>query len=200
MPTRGVVKFGQFEANLWARELRRQGSKVRLPDQSFQVLALLLSHPGELVAREDIRRRLWPDDTFVDFDHGLNNAVNRLREALGDSADVPGFIETLPRRGYRFIGTVNGSATRERVPVVDSGTKHVPAADPGSLETSTSTAYTTSPGRIAVVAAVSLILLLAFGLHFLRRGELAAAPIRSLVVLPLDNLSGDPHRIILLTG
>src|ERR1700745_1467168 len=89
-----VVTFGEFEV------------RVRLPDQSFQILAMLLERRGELVARDEIRQRLWPGDTFVDFDHGLNNAVNRLREALGDSADSPRFVETPPRRGYRFIAPV----------------------------------------------------------------------------------------------
>lgn len=101
--SRETVTFGAFEANLRTRELLNAGAKVRLPDQSFQVLAILLERQGELVTREEIHKRLWPQDTFVDFDHGLNNAVNRLREALGDSAEAPRFIETLPRRGYRFI-------------------------------------------------------------------------------------------------
>ena len=108
-PTSETVTFAEFEANLYARELRRHGTRVKLPDQPFQVLAMLLVHPGELVTREEIRKRLWPGDTFVDFDHGLNNAVNRLREAIGDSADSPRFVETLPRRGYRFIATTNGT-------------------------------------------------------------------------------------------
>lgn len=109
-PASEIVTFAEFEADLRARELRRHGAKVKLPDQSFQVLVILLAHPGELVTREEIRNRLWPGDTFVDFDHGLNNAVNRLREALGDSADSPRWIETLPRRGYRFISVVNGGS------------------------------------------------------------------------------------------
>ena len=103
------IAFGEFEAKLGSRELCRKGVKVRLPDQSFHILVMLLERRGELVTREQIRQRLWPGDTFVDFDHGLNNAVNRLREALGDSADSPQFIETLHRRGYRFIGSINGS-------------------------------------------------------------------------------------------
>jgi DNA-binding winged helix-turn-helix (wHTH) protein len=104
-----VIFFEEFEADLRTRELRRRGVKVRLPDQSFQILAMLLEQRGELVTRDQIRHKLWPSDTFVDFDHGLNNAVNRLREALGDSADAPCFVQTLPRRGYRFIGTLNGA-------------------------------------------------------------------------------------------
>jgi DNA-binding winged helix-turn-helix (wHTH) protein len=101
-----IVRFGEYEANLRSRELRRDGVSVRLPDQSFQVLVMLLERPGELVDREEIQKRLWSDDTFVDFDHGLNNVVKRLRDALGDSAESPRFVETLPRRGYRFISPV----------------------------------------------------------------------------------------------
>lgn len=89
-----------------SRELRKRGRKIRLQDQPFQVLAILLERPGEVVTREELRQKLWPADTFVDFDHGLNNAINRLREALCDSAENPLFIETLPRRGYRFIAPI----------------------------------------------------------------------------------------------
>jgi DNA-binding winged helix-turn-helix (wHTH) protein len=103
-----VLRFGSFEANVRAGELRKQGLKVRLQDQPFQILIMLLERPGELVTRQEIHQKLWPADTFVDFDHGLNNAINRLREALGDSAEMPRFIETLPRKGYRFIGLVTG--------------------------------------------------------------------------------------------
>ncbi len=97
------IQFGIFEVNLRAGELRRNGSKVRLQDQPFQVLALLLERPGQLVTREELHARLWPADTFVDFDHGLNAAIKRLRDALGDSAENPRFVETLARRGYRFL-------------------------------------------------------------------------------------------------
>src|SRR5690349_8261786 len=101
-----VVRFGVFEADLQARELRKSGLKIKIHDQPFQVLALLLEHPGEIVTREDLHQRIWTADTFVDFDHGLNTAVNKLREALGDSADSPRFVETVPRRGYRFLAPV----------------------------------------------------------------------------------------------
>ena len=102
-----VVHFGIFEVDLQAGELRRNGSKVRLQDQPFQVLALLLERPGQIVIREELQARLWPADTFVDFDHGLNAAIKRLRDALGDSAENPRFVETLARRGYRFLAPVN---------------------------------------------------------------------------------------------
>jgi DNA-binding winged helix-turn-helix (wHTH) protein len=105
-PGRQLVRFGAYEADLRAGELRKNGLRVRLPEQPFQLLAILLEHPGELVTREDLQKRLWPDGTFVDFEQGLNAIVKRLREALEDSAETPGLIETLPRRGYRFIGSL----------------------------------------------------------------------------------------------
>src|ERR1700746_3370261 len=100
------VRFGQFEVDLRAGELRKQGVRIRLQEQPFQVLAMLIDHSGQVVSREELQSKLWPADTFVDFDHSLNRAINKLREALGDSADDPRFIETLPKRGYRFIATL----------------------------------------------------------------------------------------------
>lgn len=115
-----VARFGVFEADLRARELRKHGLRVRLQDQPFQVLAMLLEHPGEIVTREDLQKRVWPADTFVDFDHGLNKAINKIREALGDSAENPRFIETVARRGYRFLATVDwgvqGAAAAPAIP------------------------------------------------------------------------------------
>ena len=99
-------KFGLFEANSGSGELFRNGQKLRLQEQPFQVLVALLEKPTEVITREELRERLWPSDTFVDFDHSLNTAINKLRDALGDGASNPRFIETLPRRGYRFIAPV----------------------------------------------------------------------------------------------
>ena len=101
-----LVRFGVFEMDLAAGELRKSGSKIRLQEQPFQLLAYLVHRPGEVVTREDLREKLWPSDTFVDFDHSLNTAVNKVRDALGDSASSPRFVETLARRGYRFIAPV----------------------------------------------------------------------------------------------
>ena len=98
-----LVRFGTFEVDLPAGELRKAGVRLKLPGQPFQVLAILLECPGEVVTREELQKRLWPD-TFVDVDHNLNTAINKIREVLGDSAESPRFVETLPRRGYRFIG------------------------------------------------------------------------------------------------
>src|SRR5258707_1959378 len=100
------LRFGVFELDPRAGELRKHGLRVRLQEQPFQVLAMLLEHPGEVVTREELQRNLWPADTFVDFDHGLNKAVSKIREALGDSAESPRFVETVARRGYRFLADV----------------------------------------------------------------------------------------------
>ena len=108
---RSVIRFGAFEVDVAAGELRRQGVRTRLQEQPLKVLLLLLSRPGEVVTREELRAQLWPADTFVDFEHSLNAAVKRLRDALGDSADNPRFIETVPRRGYRFLPPVDDPAT-----------------------------------------------------------------------------------------
>src|SRR6202044_3864160 len=104
-PTRRY-RFGVFEADAATEELRRQGVRIKLNAQPFQVLCLFLDRPGELLPREEISRELWPDGTFVDYDHGVNSAVNRVREALGDTASNPRFVETLARRGYRFVAPV----------------------------------------------------------------------------------------------
>jgi TolB-like protein len=111
-PGSQVVCFDVYEADLRSGELRKQGLRVRLPEQPFQVLAILLEHPGEVVTRESLQKRLWRDGTFVDFEQGLNAAVKRLREALDDSAETPRLIETLPRRGYRFIGSLAAKPRR----------------------------------------------------------------------------------------
>ncbi len=105
-----AVRFGAFEVDMRSGELRKQGVKLKLQEQPFQILAMLLEHPGEVVTREELRKRLWPEDTFVDFDHSLSTAINKIREALSDSAEGPRFVETLPRRGYRFIAPVEAVA------------------------------------------------------------------------------------------
>jgi len=127
----GHVSFGQFELNLETAELSSNGSKTVLPGQPFQVLVTLLGRPGQLVTREELKRQLWPADTFVDFDVSLNKAVNRLREALGDSAEHPLFIETLPRKGYRFVGSVkNGTVAGVRSSATSSLATSLPSGPP----------------------------------------------------------------------
>src|SRR5271170_8503409 len=108
-PPPRVLRFDDFELDVRASELRKRGVKLRLQGQPLQVLAALLNRPGDLVTREELRAQIWTSDTFVDFDHSLHNAIARLREVLGDSAEKPRYIETLPRRGYRFIAPVESS-------------------------------------------------------------------------------------------
>jgi cholera toxin transcriptional activator len=115
-----IVRFGLFELDLSAGELRKSGVKLRLQEQPFQVLALLLERAGEVLTREELQQKLWPSDTFVDFDHSLNTAINKVREALGDSASSPRYVETLARRGYRFIAPVQTEHVQ---------TKHVQTQD-----------------------------------------------------------------------
>src|ERR1700693_3537155 len=119
VPFPRTIRFGVFELDLRSGELQKQGRKIRLEGQPVQVLICLLENPGELVTREELHRKLWPADTFVNFEHGLNAAVKRLRQALQDSADNPRFVETLPRRGSRFIAPGQGVA-----PVGDESTAH----------------------------------------------------------------------------
>src|SRR6201987_1667896 len=121
-PFQGNVRFGAYHVDLRTGELRKHGHKVRLAGRPFQILAMLLEQPGELLTRKELQSKLWPADTFVDFEHGVNAAMQTLRRALCDSHKKPRYIETLPRRGYRFIATVNGAdfAPSARLP---SGTK-----------------------------------------------------------------------------
>src|SRR5437870_10429035 len=130
-----VLRFGTFEVDVRAGEVRKQGVRIKLQEQPFHVLTILLQRSGEVVTREELRSQIWPADTFVDFDNSLNTAINKLREALGDSADNPRFIETLPRRGYRFIapvtgvdGTTKGTAVRGSAVALPRGRKIVVAA------------------------------------------------------------------------
>jgi len=124
-----VVRFGVFEVDLRSGELRKYGSKVKLQDQPFQVLAMLLERPGEVVTREELRVRIWPSGVFVDYDRSLNRAINKLREALGDSPENPRFIETLARRGYRFLVPVESiksvKSTALPLSAPPGGSKHV---------------------------------------------------------------------------
>ena len=193
---RGRLRFGVFDLDLRAGELRKHGLRVRLQEQPFQVLAMLLEHPGEVVTREEVQKRIWPADTFVDFDHGLNKAINKIREALGDSAQSPRFVETVARRGYRFLAEVEvADAPPVRSP--DLATQPHPAAEPrhrvdfaGKLtflkDLQPALAWKTS-------AFVLLLLMASFGawkLHSWYRPPV----IRSLAVLPLESLSSDASQ------
>ena len=185
LPSPRVVRFGVFELDLHSGELRKQGYKIRLEGQPVQVLICLLENPGELITREELHAKLWPQDTFVNFEHGLNAAVKRLRRALNDSADSPRFVETLPRRGYRFIAPVH----------VDNPATPVPAV-PIVIEFSQKPASAQPAGwpyawRVGVCA---LVLVLAVAAFVMLRPSSRPPPIRSLAVLPLENLSGDASQ------
>ena len=186
----GGIRFGVFEADLRAGELRKQGVKIKLQEQPFQVLQILLEHPGEIVTREDLRQRIWPADTFVDFDGGVNNAIKRLREALGDRAETPRYIETLPRRGYRFIGTVNGSA--QAAPASGSPALVEPHAEPAASRRTLRAGILIGLGLAALLLAVLGFTPNQWWNHL--RGRSAVPEIRSIAVLPLQNLSGDPTQ------
>jgi cholera toxin transcriptional activator len=125
-----LLRFGVFEVDLAAGELRKNGARIRLQEQPFQVLATLLGNAGRVVTRDDLRQKIWPADTFVDFDHSLNTAINKIREALGDSASSPRFVETLARRGYRFIAPVDSAAASSNAP---SGIPATPLAGETAL-------------------------------------------------------------------
>src|ERR1700722_4038216 len=199
--------FDRFELDLRSGELLKDGRRLRLQAQPFQLLVLLLERPGEVVTREEICRKLWQADTFVDFDHSLGTAVNKIREALSDSADHPRFVETMPRRGYRFIGSLNnanGSRTLESESGRSDASAGVTIEPLDKVIEGTSLPIPQEIGRqprrikIALLLAVCLALLLS-ALGFFRRigdSQLAsrAASIHSIAVLPLENLSGNPAQ------
>jgi TolB-like protein/DNA-binding winged helix-turn-helix (wHTH) protein/Tfp pilus assembly protein PilF len=177
------VRFGNFELHPQSGELRKQGMKIRLQGQPVEILALLLQRPGETVTREELQKRLWPADTFVDFEQGLNNAVKRLRAALDDDAVSPHFIETLPRRGYRFIGSVNGAEQTSAL-----------AAKP-SPRGWRAVIWLAGLGALAVILPGAILEgLNGRGWHDRLFGHAAKPSIQSLAVLPLVNLSGDPEQ------
>jgi TolB-like protein/DNA-binding winged helix-turn-helix (wHTH) protein len=199
----GRARFGVFEVDLRSGELHKHGIKIKLHDQPFQVLAMLLEHPSELVTREQLRLKLWPADTFVDFDVGLNSAIKRLRDALGDSAESPRYIETLPRRGYRFIASVEDDIPAIAPgPLPSIGTGQAKAASVAKLAEDAPAAPKAnlrprSLWGLALAAAASLALLLALNLPSLHRraqGTTIPLKIRSLAVLPLENLSRDADQ------
>jgi DNA-binding winged helix-turn-helix (wHTH) protein/TolB-like protein/tetratricopeptide (TPR) repeat protein len=200
-----VVRFGLFELELRASELRRRGVKVRLADQPFQILQVLLEHPGEVVTRDELRQRLWPADTFVEFDLSLNSAVRKLRDALGDSAEQPRFVETLPRRGYRFIAPVerarNGGlevpaspsevpTTFPAVPATEPAASA--AADPTGDVVARNTAGRTGGSHLWKAAALIALLGAALvAVAWPRTGAPAVPTIHGIVVLPFKNLIGE---------
>jgi len=211
-----TIRFGAFELDLRTEELRKGGIRLRLPGQSFQVLRMLLGHPGELVSREELRQSLWPSDTFVDFDHGLNAAVNRLRDVLGDSADNPKYIETLPKRGYRFVAPLEGGETVAHGD--PSGTSDsnwstpVSDTDPATaiVDVQSPTSAVALPGAerilsrklsrgwLAVLIAATMILLVAIAVRMLTpapQARISGSRQISRDGMPKSNLQTDGSRI-----
>jgi TolB-like protein/DNA-binding winged helix-turn-helix (wHTH) protein len=195
-----LVRFGVFEADLRAGELRRNGSRVRLQDLPFRALTLLLSRPGEVITRDEFRQALWPSDVFVDFEQGISSAVMRLRDALSDSADNPIFIETIERRGYRWIGPMLSQPVLSQPilsqPLEPAVQDRAPAVEPVNRDfTARYEIGFAKPApkrglhaRLWLVAAIVIVLALAG--FFLRRWQKQRpAPISSIAVLPFDNLS-----------
>jgi TolB-like protein/DNA-binding winged helix-turn-helix (wHTH) protein/Tfp pilus assembly protein PilF len=195
-------RFDQFELDLRTAEIYKEGKRIKLQDQPCQVLALLTERPGELVTREELQKKLWPNYTFVDFDHGVNIAINKLRDALGDSAEHPRFIETLPRRGYRWLAPV------ECVGDISANVRvTVPVSAPHEVRSNPSGASEGVPvSRVRLLPAVAasgiaflfvLALLFTFDVGKLRTQLLGSAVpvhIQSVAVLPLENLSHEPEQ------
>jgi TolB-like protein/DNA-binding winged helix-turn-helix (wHTH) protein/Flp pilus assembly protein TadD len=195
--TRGSLRFGVFELDIRAGELRKNGVRIRLQQQPFQILAMLLERPGEVVGREELQKRLWPADTFVDFDHGLNKVINKIREALGDSAESPRFVETVARRGYRFLAEVRvgdaapvrgGGLPAQPQPGADIRDRPELARKPPTVER----LLPPMAWRILLFVLVPLVASIAiWRLHF---SNLPSSAIRSLAVLPLESLSSDSSQ------
>lgn len=187
------LRFGVFELDLRAGELRKQGLRVRLQEQPFRVLVMLLQQPGEVVTREELQKSLWPADTFVDFDHGLNKAINKLREALGDSAESPRFVETVARRGYRFLAEAR---TAEEVPAPGPEPPSQPPAT-GARAAAGRMGGPAVPGHLLPLRAwkagvLALAVLTASLAAWKTYSRTHSSPvIRSLAVLPLESLSSD---------
>src|SRR5271168_947865 len=193
-----IGRFGPYELDVRSGEVRKFGIRVNLGEQPLRILILLTEHPGELMTREELRLRLWSHATFVDFDHSLNSAVQRLRETLSDTADKARWIETVPRRGYRFVGAVewsspNGSAPAKVATILSTDE---PVERPLAELPAPSVPASRFFGRLWLAAVVVLLLAAASILRIVQgnRTVAPAAHIRSLAVIPLSNLSGDPSQ------
>jgi DNA-binding winged helix-turn-helix (wHTH) protein len=183
---RRMLSFAEFTLDLRARELRRNGIRLKLPGQPFAVLAMLLAHPGEVVTREELRTHLWQRETFVDFDHSLNVAINKLRETLCDSAEQPLFIETIPRTGYRFIGTVTEPSAEE----MGKEREEDSTGPAKTKETGTRTVLRKRWSVIVAAAVIASTLILVGYLYFHRAPKLTYQD--TIVLADFANSTGDP--------
>jgi TolB-like protein/DNA-binding winged helix-turn-helix (wHTH) protein/Tfp pilus assembly protein PilF len=191
------LHFGVFELDLRAGELRKRGLRIPLQEQPFRVLAMLVEHSGEVITREELQKKLWPADTFVDFDHGLNKAINKIRTALGDSAESPRFLETVARRGYRFLAEVKAAdASPDLTPKL--ATQPQPAKAPHDRPDHASKFAKPNglrPSRTRKISVVMLLVLIVFlGTWILRSRNHESPVIRSLAVLPLESLSSEASQ------
>ena len=196
-PPHSVVRFGTYEVSLQSGEVRKAGLRIRVQQQPMKLLEILLEHPGEVVTREELRSRVWPNESFGDFDQALNIAIGKLRSALGDSAENPRFIETLPKRGYRFIADVTVLDNDARLRRPESVAADLPATEPGHLRQRSGLAVAPKrrPWPTRVIVALALVLSLStLSVWLFRSHGPAPAGIRSLAVLPLENLSGDASQ------
>lgn len=185
MPARRSLRFGPYELDVRSRELHRNGSRVSVPDQPLAFLTTLLERPGEIVTREELRQRLWPGGTFVDFEHGLNAAVKRLRDALGDSADAPQFIETVPRRGYRFVAPVEDIGAAAALPEAAAPSDASEPRPPASAVT-----FTRRGRRRALVAIGATALLVACAVAAWLVRSRPPAPPSAMRVVRLSAMNG----------
>jgi TolB-like protein/DNA-binding winged helix-turn-helix (wHTH) protein/Flp pilus assembly protein TadD len=190
----GRLRFGVFELDLRSGELRKHGLLVRLQEQPFQVLTMLVENSGEVVTREDLQKKLWPANTFVDFDHGLNKAINKIRDALGDSAESPRFVETVARRGYRFLAEVKGAhGTPVRSELVAPVLPSTGTRPSFPLESETRRNHLPSLAW-KILVPVLLVLITAFAIWKVHFRNSPSPSIRSLAVLPLESLSADASQ------
>src|SRR5208282_1072064 len=189
------LRFDVFTLDLRAGELSKQGHRIKLQEQPFQILAMLLEQPGQVVTREQLRERLWPEDTFVDFDHSLNTAVKKLRQALSDEADNPRFIETLPKRGYRFVGPmVEGLQALPPSRGKETGLVAEEKADEFEAKSTRTGAVTPQVGARWKIAAFGAILIVAIGTgaYFLAHRNHALTERDTIVIADFSNSTGDP--------
>jgi TolB-like protein/DNA-binding winged helix-turn-helix (wHTH) protein len=201
--TPSTALFGPYALDLRSGELRKNGTRVKMGEQPFQILLMLLASPGELVTREELRTKLWADDTFVDFDHSLNSAVQRLRDCFSDTAEKPLWVETIPRRGYRFIGQVElaggvglSSTNRERTALRDETAPGVEAETvAGAPLLAEGRGWSKEFRRATIWTGAALLLVWPLiRSRWKTASSEASVPIRSIAVLPLENLSGDPGQ------
>jgi TolB-like protein/DNA-binding winged helix-turn-helix (wHTH) protein/Flp pilus assembly protein TadD len=204
-----VVRFGTYEVSFQSGDVRKSGLRIRVQQQPMKLLEILLEHPGEIVTREELRSRVWPNESFGDFDQALNISIGKLRSALGDSAENPRFIETLPKRGYRFIADVSVIDADARPRRQEPLSGDLPTTDPGLKIKDVGSAVAPKRrlwptrsviGALALIIIITIITLSILSVWRLRSRAPASTGIRSIAVLPLENLSGDASQSYFADG